>query len=286
MFGFTRSLKRRSLAIAGAVTIGIGALAGVQASASGVSPPKLPAVPQGLSLKQQAAQARSQLAAHPQAAATNVHCGQTITATTTLNGDLNCSGQNGLTLGANSITLNLGGHFIFGSVNVGDGTIGVRDNGNSDTIENGYINGFTYGVFAVGTSDTVTKLQVNYTQTVGIYLAGATDKATSNTVAENFATGLDLGGSGQTAQSNHLLNNANHGLVANGSAAKVLDNIADGNTGEGIYVAGIPPSTVTGDTANYNTDYGIDAISPQIDGGTNTAKGNTNAKQCNGVVCS
>jgi hypothetical protein len=190
-------------------------------------------------------------------------------------------------IGANGITLNLNGHFINGSFGVNDGTMGVIDGFNTDTIENGYVHGFTVGVVAGGTSDTVTKLQVNATLRDGIDLTGFNgDKATSNTAAENFGAGMLLDGFAQTAQSNHLLNNGSDGMDAIGGADKVLDNVADGNADQGIHVGSLAPATVTGNTANYNTDYGIQAVSPQIDGGTNTAKGNTNPRQCAGVVCS
>jgi nitrous oxidase accessory protein NosD len=281
MFGFAS--RRRLVAVAGAVAALLALAIAVQASASGASAPKPPVVPKALSLKDQAAANQAKL--RTQAAATNVHCGQTITATTTLNGDLNCTGQNGLIIGANSVTLNLNGHTIFGSNGVNDNTVGVTVNGTSDTVKNGYIEGFAYGVNAFGTNDTVTTLQVNYTDQLGIYLAGVTDKATSDTAAENFNYGLYDFGSGDTIQSDHLLNN-NFGLVTFGRGEKVLDNIADGNTNDGILVQSSPPATVTGNTANFNGGYGINATSPKIDGGTNTAKGNTNPQQCRGVVCS
>jgi large repetitive protein len=278
MFGF---VGRRRLAVAGLVVAAVAAGVAVQASASGGSnPPKVPAVPKALSLKDQAAanQARVKAQATP---ATNVFCGETITATTTMNGDLSCPSSNGLRLDKNSITLNLGGHTISGTTGVG---AGVYINSNSDTVENGYISGFLYGVQAEGASDTVTKLQVNYSAAIGIGLVGTGDKATSDTAAENSSGyGLYAGGSDETLQSNHLLNNS-YGLVAVGGGVKVLTNIADGNTNDGLLVNG-SLDTVTGNTANFNGGYGINATSPQIDGGTNKATGNTNSQQCKGVVC-
>jgi DNA/RNA endonuclease YhcR with UshA esterase domain len=282
MFRFS---GRRRLLIVSVLVAGLAVGVAVQAAASGGSAPKLPAVPKPGDLKAQAAQAQAQLAAHPQAAATNLTCGQTITATTTLNGDLDCTGKNGLIIGANGITLNLGGHNIIGSINVADGTKAVIVNSNSDTVENGYIRGFQYGVFAQGTSDVVTTLQVNYTASSGVVLAGPSEKATSNTAAENFAAGLDLAGSDDTAQSNHVLNNGGgFGFLVSGGADKVLGNTIDGNGGDGIFLEGML-DTITGNTANFNGGYGIDAVSPQIDGGTNKASGNTNSQQCKGVVC-
>jgi hypothetical protein len=285
MFGF---LGRRRLAVAGVVVAGSLAVVVVQADAGSVSPPKPPSKP--ASLKDAATAAAADVKAH--AAATNVHCGEVLMATTTLNGDLSCSGQNGLTLGKNSITLNLGGHEIVGSIDVADGTIGVTVSNSSDTVENGVISGFQDGAFSNGTSDTLTTLQVNYADDAGIEIEGTGDKATSDTAAENFGEGVFASGPAETVQSDHLLNNGASGLFATpffetGTAMKILDNVADGNTSDGIFVQGVLPlETLTGNAANFNSGFGIDAVSPVADGGTNTAKGNTNSQQCKGVVCS
>jgi parallel beta-helix repeat protein len=256
----------------------------VQASASGGSVPKVPAVPKPSDLRAQAGQARVQAAAQPHVAATNVHCGQAIVATTTLNGDLDCTGQSGLTIGKASVTLNLGGHSIIGTAGTGTG---VQTSFNSDTVENGYINGFYIGVQVSGTTDTVTKVQVNNATGAGIYLNGATDKATSNTAAENPGSGIYVDGSGATVQSNRAVNNGD-GIGATGTGDKFLSNIANGNTADGFSVgpSGGSFDTFTGNTADFNDHYGISAASPVIDGGTNTAKGNTTPEQCRGVACS
>jgi hypothetical protein len=293
MFGF---LGARRLAVAGVVVAGSMAVAVVQASAGSASPPKLPSKP--ASLKDAAAALAAQVKAHAgptasatvNAAATNVHCGEVLTATTTLNGDLSCAG-NGLTLGKNSITLNLGGHEILGSVGAADGTTGVRVNNSSDTVENGVIFGFYDGAVGLGTSDTLTTLQVIYTDQAGFYLVGTGDKATSDTAAENLGDGVIAVGASETVQSDHLLNDS-YGLFAQppfeaGTAMTILGNVADGNTNDGILVVGrLPRETLTGNAANFNGGLGINANSPVADGGTNTAKANTNSQQCRGVVCS
>ncbi len=273
----------------------------VQASASGTEASKLAAVarlaavPKRLSLKHAAAAVQASLRseAGPQASAivgdspATVSCGQTLTASTTLTADLNCAGDNGLMLGANGIVLNLNGHFIIGSNNQEDGTVGVWDRSSAkDTIENGYIVGFEYGVVASGATDAITNVQATGSRTLGFILLGNGDKATSDTAAENFRIGMALEANSDTAQSDHLLNNEGIGLaVEETSGDKLLDNVANGNTGDGIVAEGTI-QTLTGNTANYNDELGIDAISPQIDGGSNTAMGNGTKEQCRGVVCS
>jgi hypothetical protein len=108
-----------------------------------------------------------------------------------------------------------------------------------------------------------------------------------NNVAENLVNGIDLAGPSETAQSNHVLNNGQDSLLVTGSGDKALTNIANGNGADGIFVNafGEVQHTVTGNTANYNGGYGINAISPVFDGGTNKATGNAQQAQCRGLVC-
>jgi hypothetical protein len=272
--------------LGGALAAACVAVVGVQAAASGQTTPKAPSSPQNA-----AAALRAKLASHGRATAaasvggraTAVSCGQTLTASTTLTADLNCSASDGLSLGANGIVLNLNGHFIIG----GSSHTGVNNlTHSSDTIENGYVIGFTTGVFVPGSRNTVTKLQVS-AALVGIEVRGAQNQVTSNTLAENTQDGLyNNSGTGNTLKGNHLVNNGFAGLASFGFGSQISGNIANGNTNDGIFVNDPTPATLTGNTANYNNRLGIDANSPQIDGGTNAAKGNTTQAQCTGVVCS
>ena len=116
MFGLS---GRRAVVVASALFVGslASAVVAVQASASGggsgpVRPASLPAPtpPPGVHVQK--------AAVTPNVLATNAHCGQTVSASLTLNGDLDCSavGGSGLTVTANSVVLNLNGHTIFGPV--------------------------------------------------------------------------------------------------------------------------------------------------------------------------
>jgi hypothetical protein len=177
------------------------------------------------------------------------------------------------------------GHFIFGPSGP-SGFNGVFNVGSNDTVENGYIEGFSVGV-AMGRSGKVaTKLQVNGTSNDGIDVRGTNNQSTSNTLAENSTTGLfNSGGVGNTLKGNHLLNNGQYGLDREGSGSQISGNIANGNAKDRIVVID-RLATLTGNTANYNSALGINATSPQIDGGTNAAKGNTTQAHCRAVVCS
>jgi hypothetical protein len=66
---------------------------------------------------------------------------------------------------------------------------------------------------------------------------------------------------------------------------RVVANLAQFNGGgDGILVDN-PQTTITGNTANDNLDYGIEAVAGVTDGGGNTASGNGNPAQCLNVAC-
>jgi parallel beta-helix repeat protein len=274
MFAMT---ARRSLVVAAIVSTGLGAGAAVavQASASGGSG---------------GAPARAKMASaplSPAVLATNAHCGQTLTASLTLNGDLQCSGA-GLIVTGNSVVLNLGGHTIYGPSAFGNFD-GVQLSGKSDTVQNGLITGFRWGVAVYGTTDTVLNVRANRNN-VGIQDYGSGTKVTTCTATANIGHGIYQPTSATVTYSgNHELNNGVNGLSAGGKAA-ITSNVANGNKSYGIYVNG--PATLAKNTANFN---GLDGIYVQeavgIDGAGNTAKGNDYAsgavpEQCYGLVCS
>jgi hypothetical protein len=66
--------------------------------------------------------------------------------------------------------------------------------------------------------------------------------------------------------------------------ALVQANVVLRTAGDGIRVDS-PATTITGNVANDNFDYGIEAVPGVTDGGGNRASGNGNPAQCLGVVC-
>jgi hypothetical protein len=76
-------------------------------------------------------------------------CGQTITESVTLAAD-QTSAEDGLVVGADGITIDLGGHTIAGDMGTGD--VGIDLNGHSDvTIRNGTVRNFEDGIAYNGT---------------------------------------------------------------------------------------------------------------------------------------
>jgi parallel beta-helix repeat protein len=79
------------------------------------------------------------------AVANHVQCGQTITQDTTLDSDLiDCSGY-GIVIGADNITLKLGGHRIDGALT---SSVGINNNAGYDNVQvkGGVVRGFSTGV--------------------------------------------------------------------------------------------------------------------------------------------
>ena len=88
------------------------------------------------------------LAAPSSAAA--VACGDTLTASIALDADLDCPSGNGLVIGADGVTVDLGGHTIVGDDTTT--TYGVENAGGFDrvTVKNGTIRGFDTQIYVVG----------------------------------------------------------------------------------------------------------------------------------------
>lgn len=83
-------------------------------------------------------------------AQTAVACGQTITVSTTLTADLGPCPNHGIIIGADGITLDLGGHRVFGTSEPGDGA-GVLVPGHTGvTVRNGTVEAFDGGVVIQG----------------------------------------------------------------------------------------------------------------------------------------
>lgn len=269
-----------ALATAGAVGASVSAWAGDSSTpaAAKPAPPLHPTTANGT--------------VRPYVAATNVHCGEVVIASVTLNGDLFCPG-NGLTIAKASVILNLNGHTI-GSTTPEQGE-GVRIQTNSDIVENGVTTGFLVGVcVCVGegspASDTVTKIRATYNN-VGIDDEGTKSKITSNTVYAN-QIGIAVGGSAATVSNNIATSNAQEGLNISAVATIVSSNEADGNGINGIRTFGSTGTTLTANVANFNVDDGIvNSDRDAIDGGGNLAKGNDTAtgvapEQCSAIACS
>jgi parallel beta-helix repeat protein len=234
-------------------------------------------------------------------------CGSTITASTTLTADVNCSSGDGVRIGASHVTLNLNGHLIAGNGSAATGVV-VNPGSTSATVENGRITGFngavvleaasgkvqgirgwanTYGVvssadFAVITGNT---LFDDLADGIRVF-SGQKAQITGNTVRENTSDGIFVAAAAvnATITGNKAISNNENGIDLDGPGAHVTANIANGNTLDGILVND-DTASIGSNIASYNTKLGIDASAGDIDGGTDKATGNGSAHQCRNAVC-
>jgi parallel beta-helix repeat protein len=132
---------------------------------------------------------------------------------------------------------------------------------------------------------------VSFGNTQGMLLRGADDNVlTSNGTPENDVGILIQQESFRNQlESNSAFGNLQDGIrvAVDSPGTRLARNIAGQNGDDGIDVDNANPSTnIVGNTANENIDLGIEADPGTTDGGGNRARGNGNAAQCTGVVCS
>ena len=191
---------------------------------------------------------------------TSVTCGQTLTSSTRLANDLlGCPGD-GLVIGADNITIDLGGHAVSG-MNAA-GSEGVADDGHRGaTIRNGTIEGFFLNGVALRSAPrsavhhvTIRRIGAGGGDTdssAGVlvkdspYSSVTASKVTNDVVAYQ-SDGVDvLSSAGTTVTGNRLANNAWNGMVVVTSPrTHVVGNAFDGNQNQGIEVNGGSDGTV------------------------------------------
>ena len=248
--------------------------------------------------------------AAPALRAVVVSCGQTITASIVVSNDLDdCPGY-GLIVGANGITIDLGGHTIDGdAISGGDGV----SNGGFDNvkIQDGTITGFGFGVRLSSSADgnKITNIRADF-NTYGIIVqAGSEDATITGVNAAGNKNGLVVSESDGLQVANSTINgNGLSGIqvtdaddvvisgtkaVSNGTGisidpssrrAEIKTSVANSNRHDGIVVE-TRTAKLTGNTALFNTELGIDATAGVTDGGGNKAHDNGSLHQCENVAC-
>jgi parallel beta-helix repeat protein len=182
------------------------------------------------------------------AAAAPVSCGEIITTNTKLQADLvDCPGD-GVVIGSDSITLDLGGHTIDGLGSAAPfGSDGIDNSGGYDNvvIKNGTVTEFQQGVALVGTTGNVARnLTVVGNGSYGFFVDGfafgdsSGNQLVGNRVFNNGG-GIDLRGSdGNVIRANSSTGNGGVGIAVTFSSENntVNDNLLRGNGGQGIFL--------------------------------------------------
>ncbi|MCX6463890.1 MAG: right-handed parallel beta-helix repeat-containing protein [Pseudonocardiales bacterium] len=190
-------------------------------------------------------------------------CGAVVTVSTRLTEDLlDCPGD-ALVIGADAITLDLGGVTVDGT---GIGA-GVRNPGfDAVTITNGFLQEFVDGVaLDAGTTRTiVSDLTVQLAEQAGVTLTNADDGVAGNTVRTSTFAGngsgvlLQAGSQGSTISGNVVAGSAGPGLQVLGSPGNTIaDNDVTGSSDAGYVIEASPDTVLTGNSAGGNSDAAV-----------------------------
>jgi nitrous oxidase accessory protein NosD len=205
--------------------------------------------------------------AAPAAAATTVHCGEEISQDTRVANDLlNCP-RTALTVTADDVTLDLGGHLVDGTN--APGSEGIAVDGHSDVrIVNGTVRDFRFNGVALrnskrGVVEGLTIRQIGEggqdgeDVSAGILVDGSDDvrllhDSVSNAVTAWQSDGIDVLGSERVlVEASEASHDAWNGLVLFQSpGSRVTANRTAGNQNSGISVIDSPSVTVAGNTSS------------------------------------
>lgn len=201
-------------------------------------------------------------------AAAPIKCGSLITASTTLTASIGPCAKGGLVIGADNVTLDLGGFAVTGRPNrTGDGA-GIRLSGRTGvTVKNGRVSDFDAGVaIAAGSANTISHLLIR--DNIGTTKRG------------DFGDGISISDSkANNIVANEVIHNGPFdgiGLVGTSSANLVEDNLVSENNvpqtaDDGIRLEG-PGATdnmVRANTVSGSTLDGIAVFSNQVTGAQN-----------------
>jgi len=191
----------------------------------------------------------------PPAVAAPLGCGDSVSASIVLDHDIGpCPGR-GLTVTADDVVLDLGGHRIFGSAGPAHGPGVVIAARARATVANGTVSGFNGGVFAVGSRLLVTRMIITdnvgpITDTIqgaGILAVSQDSVFSRNRIIHNGPVGgISLSGVGNVIDGNVVQGNdtgvRTYGLLLAGnphhntSDNVITGNLIQGNGSDGIHL--------------------------------------------------
>lgn len=178
-----------------------------------------------------------------------------ITEDTRLIGDLTCTGETGIVIGADHITLDCNGHFINGT---GVGA-GVDVDFHQDiVIKNCNITNFYYGIRLVNTTnvDIIERNNIEFNDFYGVYIFSSTDTLINDSTIIDDNNGVYMISSSDTTISNNQidLHKKFYGIYSyDGNELDIINNSMQQNY-HGIYFVG----TVNANVSNNNiTDSDI-----------------------------
>ena len=218
-------------------------------------------------------------------------CGALVTENTVLTHDLlGC--DEGVTIAAPNVLLDLGGHSIAGR---GTGT-GVRVDAQGVTVRNGSVSGFGIGVAGSFADLTLDGSAIHHNGT-GLLLQGRS-RVVRNMIFGNGGHGiLSNRADGSLFDDNDVSGNGGDGVHLIESVSVITGNTFHKNGGTGLFVDdlcfdGLQAYRVGANTATHNGALGIDIhfaacpiVLDLLDAGGNTAHHNGDERECTMVVC-
>jgi parallel beta-helix repeat protein len=218
------------------------------------------------------------------ALARHVQCGERITENVRLDSDLrDCEGV-GLVVGADGVTVDLGGHTIDGTGR-GTGIVnGYGGDGRRDVeIRNGTVRGFKVGLRSGGRATQLRRLTITKNATGGVVLRGSQCIVERNVISDNgYGHGISLKSAGSCRiDSNRISRQLGAGIETDRSSGnRIEDNRITGNRRAGILLA-----ATTGSAVERNSVLGNDVGISLFDrSNSNIVRRNTAALNATGVA--
>ncbi len=224
-------------------------------------------------------------ASPPAIASSSSMCGTSITASTTLTGNVGPCPSDGLTISANDVVLNCNGYTVIGT---GPGTgIQTAQGVSGATIENCTVTDFVYGILlGNGGGDTLLNNMAFNNSVWGFFVVSHGSLISNNVALDNAQGGFAFIGSGDSTgygYDNQVLNNKairdgagnGFGFVAT-VGDTVTNNKAVNNAGDGFYVSPLGSNlfssgnTFTGNKALHNGEFGFQDYDQPGTGTSNT----------------
>lgn len=188
-----------------------------------------------------------------------VDCGDTVTASVTLDHDLvECDGP-GLVVAADGVTIDLAGHTIDGDEGADSGIVTLVDRKNLTVKGPGVIRGFSGGIVVGGASLKVLNVTFTALTDTAINVGPCPNSLVAGNVFADVAGALDFAaGGGKVVVKDNVAARLAIGIVIGDAAGAVITNnvVADVRSASAIIVAG-PGAVVTGNRVARAAEHGI-----------------------------
>lgn len=181
-----------------------------------------------------------------------------ITEDTKLTGDLTCTGETGIVIGADHITLDCNTHFINGT-GVGAGV--DVDSHQDIVIKNCNITNFYYGIRLVNTTnvDIIEENNIEFNDFYGVYLFSSTDTLINDSTIIDDNNGVYMISSSDTTISNNQidLHKKFYGIYSyDGDELDIINNSMQQNY-HGIYFVGTTNANVSNNNVTDSDVYSL-----------------------------